>query len=163
MKVNSMVIRNIKTVVSGSLLGFALIAFVGCGSDRTGGGDVDFSDATFVASDDSTGSLSLSISTPSIEVGDGRRYSATLKDADGGPVAGARLRCLGESGVTTDVEGGIAITDVWGSVSGTVFCLAPGSYQFLCQHLGTTRRVVTTIKCTGDPLVDDDDSDADFL
>jgi len=158
-----MVIRNIKSVVSGSLLGFALIAFVGCGSDRTGGGDIDFSDATFVASDDSTGSLSLSVSTPSIEVGDGRRYSATLKDANGGPVAGARLRCLGESGVTTDVEGGVAITDSFGSISGTVFCLAPGSYQFWCQHLGTTRRVVTTVKCTGEPLVDSDDFGDDAL
>ena len=156
-----MVIGNIKKVVSGSLLGFALLAFVGCGSDRTGGGDVDFSDATFVASDDSTGSLSLSISRPSIETGDGTRYLATLRDANGGPVASARIRCLGESGVTTDVEGGIGITDSFGSISGTLICLAPGSYQFWCQHLGTTRRVVTSVRCTGDPIVDDeDDSDA---
>jgi len=164
-KVNNMVSKKIKAVILGSLSACILLVFTGCGGDKTGGGELDFSEAHFVATEDSTGSLSLSVNSQTIltgiDIGDGSRYLATLGDASGGPVATARVRCTGEAGLTTDLEGGAAITDSYGSVSGTVYCLAPGSYQFWCQHLGTTRRVVTSIKCVGDPVVDEDDEDAE--
>jgi hypothetical protein len=140
--------KKVSYLVAGLAL-LSLFSLASCGD--TSDGAVDYTGTTFVAGDDTTGTISLNLSSSTIAADSETLFSVQLRDSLGGPVPGATVFCRGESGsgiLVSDPQFGIGLTDSFGDMSGALLCANPGSHQFICELLGTSRQVLATLRCT---------------
>lgn len=145
------VIRSLKILLAGSTT-VVLSTLIGC-TGSTDGGDAsntDFSGSEFVANGDTVGKISVNAPT-SLAIGEEGNFSATIKDANGAPVANVQLACDSEAGLAiTEPTTGSEFTDSFGSISGRVGCEAAGSFRFGCRMpVGGNFRDFVTVKCEG--------------
>jgi hypothetical protein len=151
-----------RLVGRGSYLGafsalFIAGALAGClgGQGNTDGGsgaEHGFQDNVFVSDDSTTGTVSLSVSSTSLEVGNTSMFTVRAVNAQQQPVSNISVACDSEKGVAIlDPQRGYALTDSNGVMSGMIGCEAPGSFQFLCRlAVGANRRKFVSVNCTGD-------------
>jgi len=138
-----------------AILGLAVC--VGClgGQGSTDGGsgaDSGIRDEQFVAGDDTTGSLSLSIANSSMGIGDTSPFTVSVQNASGEPVSNINVACDSEQGVAIiEPQTGYELTSSGGVMSGVIGCERPGSFQMVCRlSVGANRRKFAQVNCTGD-------------
>jgi hypothetical protein len=125
------------------------------GQGSTDGGDGGrgaYDDDTFVADESNTGTVSLDLTSSSLEVGNTSSFTFRAVNTRQQGVAGINVVCDSEDGVAIlEPQKGYAPTDSSGSMSGMIGCEAPGSFQFMCRlALGANRRSAVSVRCTGD-------------
>jgi hypothetical protein len=132
-------------------------ALVGClgGQGNTDGGsgaEHGLEDNVFVSDESTTGTVSLSVASTSLEVGNTAMFTVRAVNAQQVPVANINVACDSEKGVAIlDPQRGYALTNSDGVMSGMIGCEAPGSFQFLCRlAVGANRRRFVSVNCTGD-------------
>ncbi|RME60079.1 MAG: hypothetical protein D6780_03995 [Candidatus Dadabacteria bacterium] len=131
-------------------LAVILIVVQGCG--KTDGGSAGSASSTqFEADSGNSGTLLLTVSNTSINVGETSSFTVTVKDENGNPVSQINIACDTEQGLALiDPNTGFSITDAFGSISGVVGCVSPGSFQMACRlPIGANKRKFVTIKCSG--------------
>lgn len=133
---------------------FAVLLLAGCAGDTDGGSAADDTgqDSAFVATDESVGSISISVRTDPIAVASTSNFSVNVRDNDGVGVPGLVIACDTEAGLAIiEPTTGREYTDSYGSISGIIGCEAPGSFQFACRApVGGFRREFVTVHCQGD-------------
>lgn len=139
-------------LASGAILLAAV--FIGCQGSTGGGSDSrqGLQDESFVADPSNTGTISLDVSTTSIEVGNTSPFLVRAVNSRQQGVAGINVVCDSEDGVAIlEPQKGYSPTDSSGYMSGMIGCEAPGSFQFACRlALGANSRSSVAIRCTGD-------------
>jgi len=143
-----------KRLTVGSVVAcFAILG--GClGGDTDGGkaGDLDFEEDVLVSGPDTTGTISVEVNEPDMQIGETSGYHVYVKDANGRPVRNIQVACDSERGVAIiEPQRGFELTDDGGSMSGRIGCERPGSFQFVCRlTVGANRRDFVGVKCRGE-------------
>lgn len=141
-------------ILSGLLLATLLAGCLGGQGSTDGGSGADhgLEDDTFVADETTTGTVTLDVTSPSMEVGNTSTFTVRAVNTRQQPVANINVACDSEQGVAIlDPQRGYSLTDSSGVMSGVIGCEAPGSFQFLCRlAVGANRRRFVTVNCTGD-------------
>lgn len=142
-----------------SALSVALLSLVSCSGDTDGGkagGVDDFRDDVFVSDDTTTGTISLEVLEPEIQIGETSGFFVFVKNADGRPVQGINVACDTEEGVAIiEPTQGNEITNEAGEVSGRIGCERPGSFQMVCRlSTGANKRDFFSVKCRGEVPAD---------
>ena len=151
-----------KIQIKGILLCLGLLSlslvFTGssCSSSDTDGGGDSGKEDSFVSTDDSTGTIDLSVNSTRLGIGDTSGFFVTVRDVNGGPVDALRISCDTEIGLALiEPTTGFELTDSFGNMSGVVGCEAPGSFQIACRlPVGGNKRKFETIVCSGDVPAD---------
>jgi hypothetical protein len=145
--------KNGVRLASRLLLGLAVLSaplIVGCsgGSNSDNGAEYD---GFFVVSDDTVGTLELSVASTSFGVSQTAGFSVSVKDPSGTPVRNIPVVCDTQSGLALiEPNTGQGMTDTYGNMSGTIGCEAPGSLQFGCRlGGGVNLRKFVQIACQG--------------
>lgn len=143
-------------LTSASLATAALL--VGCNGDTDGGraSGSGFRDDVFVSDDTTTGSITLQVEDPELQVGETSGFLVFVKNADGQPVSGTNVVCDSEEGVAIiEPTQGNEITDDIGAISGRIGCERPGSFQLACRlSTGANKRDLFGVKCRGEVPAD---------
>lgn len=137
-------------VVSVGLVGLALSG--GCGG--TGGGSSgndEFGGTSFVANDQTAGSINLTVLDDALQVGESSHFRVSVRDAQGGAVPNVEIACDTETGLALiEPNTGFEMTDSWGDMSGVIGCNMPGSFRMGCRlPEGAYHRDLVTIHCAG--------------
>ena len=147
--------RNSENIVLKLIVILSCVVFIaGCAGDTDGGSAADDTgqDSAFVATDESVGSINVSVRQDPIAVASTSNFSVSVKDNNGAGVPGLVIACDTEEGLAiVEPTTGMEISDSYGSISGIVGCEAPGSFQFACRApVGGFRRDFVTDHCQGD-------------
>ncbi|MBN8550139.1 MAG: hypothetical protein J0M12_12550 [Deltaproteobacteria bacterium] len=142
--------RRLSSIAFASALGTLGVALACC-SGGTGNNDTDFSGGQFVGSGSATGSITINVLDSDLGVSETSGFGVSVKNAQGGPVAGIKVSCDSEKGVAIlEPTTGGEITSSSGDISGVIGCAAPGSYQLACRlPVGANKRQLVDIKCRG--------------
>lgn len=126
----------------------SVIFIVSCGG--TSGGDKDFTGTQFVAGE-SLGRIFFKTIPESIQTSRTAPFLVDVRDSNNAPIPAMQIFCDTEQGLALiEPTSGREITDSFGSVSGTIGCERPGSYQIGCRlPIGANKRVFATVKCSG--------------
>lgn len=140
-------------------LSLALVSLVSCSGDTDGGkagGVGDFRDDVFVSDDTTTGTISLEVVEPDIQIGETSGFFVYVRNADGRPVQGINVACDTEEGVAIiEPTQGNEITSEQGEISGRIGCERPGSFQMVCRlSTGANKRDFFGVKCRGEVPAD---------
>lgn len=137
----------LSVLVSVGVIGFG---FSGCNSGSTESDNSPFSGG-FVASDDTVGSLSLSLNSSTLPVSETTGFHVSVVNQDGTPVPNISVFCDSEMGIgIIEPTSGQEITNASGQMSGRIGCAAPGSFQFGCRlPVGTNIREFVQVVCEG--------------
>ncbi|MGA1191711.1 MAG: hypothetical protein ACO3XO_05465 [Bdellovibrionota bacterium] len=141
------------SVLVSSMLIFAGVVglgFAGCNSGSTESDNPPFSGG-FVASDDTVGSLSLTLNASTLSVSETTGFHVSVVNQNGAPVPNISVFCDSESGIgIIEPTSGQEITNASGQMSGRIGCAAPGSFQFGCRlPVGTNMREFVQVVCEG--------------
>ena len=141
------VVIALSMLVSVGVIGFG---FSGCNSGSTESDNSPFSGG-FVASDDTVGSLSLSLNESTLSVSQTTGFHVSVVNQDGTPVPNISVFCDSELGIgIIEPTSGQEITNASGQMSGRIGCAAPGSFQFACRlPVGTNIREFVQVVCQG--------------
>jgi hypothetical protein len=124
------------------------------GGDTDGGkaSDVGFDDDVFVSGPDTTGSITVDVVEPEMEIGETSGFIVSARNASGQPVRNIQVACDSERGVAIiEPLRGFELTDDNGTMSGRIGCERPGSFQFVCRlTTGANRRAFVGVKCRGE-------------
>jgi hypothetical protein len=143
-------------LTSASIATAALL--VGCNGDTDGGkaSGSGFRDDVFVSDETTTGSITLQVVEPEIQIGETSGFFVFVKNADGQPVRATNVVCDSEEGVAIiEPTQGNEITNDQGEISGRIGCERPGSFQLACRlSTGANKRDLVDIKCRGEVPAD---------
>ncbi len=137
----------------GAGLGLLLsMTALGCTGGETGGDGGESFTETFVVSDSSVGTITLTVTSPRISVAATSGFKVEVKNQDGAPVENVQIACDTENGLALiEPTSGLELTDSFGSMSGVLGCEAPGSFRIGCRlPIGANRREFVTVNCEGD-------------
>ena len=141
------------SVLVSSMLVFAGViglGFAGCNSGSTGSDNPSFGGG-FVATDDTVGSLSLTLNSSTLPVSQTTGFHVSVVNQDGAPVPNISVFCDSELGIgIIEPTTGQEITNSSGQMSGRIGCAAPGSFQFGCRlPVGSSIREFVQVVCEG--------------
>lgn len=143
----------IKLVMKSLMLGWLVVALglCACNSSKTSESGESDLDSPFVASDDATGTITLTAYTNPLAVGSTGKFRVTVLDMNGDPVPQIDVSCDSEKEIAiVEPTLGHELTDAWGNMSGVYGCVAEGSFQLACRlPLGANKRDFVTIVCQG--------------
>ena len=143
-----------RRLTAGSVVACLAILGACSGGDTDGGkaGDVGFEDGVFVSDANTTGTITVEVVEPEMQIGDTSGFFVHVRNANGEPVRNIQVACDSERGVAIiEPLRGFELTDDSGSMSGRIGCERPGSFQFLCRlTTGANRRDFVGVKCRGD-------------
>lgn len=137
--------------LSFAVVTIGLVSIVGCNGGDTSGGKQDYSGSDFVGDSTTTGRITVSLTSDSINTGSTGEFSAVAYDSKGGPIRDIPIVCDSEAGVAVvEPSSGRAVTSSRGGISGVVGCSRPGSFRFGCR-LGSAGgiREFVSLKCEG--------------
>lgn len=143
--------QKIGRLLAGCLL--IATAVVSCSGGTDGGtaGDESWLGTSFVASDGTTGTITLEVLETDLGVSEMTGFRVYVKDSAGRPVPEIRVFCDTEQGLAIiEPTSGSELTDDNGQMSGKVGCEVPGSLQIGCRlPIGAAFREFETIHCGG--------------
>ena len=131
-------------------VGIIGLGFSGCNSGSTESDNSSFSGG-FVATDDTVGSLSLTLNSSTLPVSETTGFHVSVINQDGAPVPNISVFCDSELGIgIIEPTSGQEITNSSGQMSGRIGCAAPGSFQFGCRlPVGSSIREFVQVVCEG--------------
>ncbi len=141
-----------RTGYLGKLAILSMLAFLtACDSSDTSDGGGSELDSGFVATEETVGSIELTVLRTPIPVGETGKFSVRVFDKFGSPVPHIRISCDSEQEVAiVEPTTGTELTDSWGHMSGEIGCEAAGSFQLACRlPIGGNLRSFANVKCEG--------------
>lgn len=145
--------RRVKLLTIGFTALISCAALItGCGSGGTDGDTDDSFSGTFVATDSTVGTITVTPNETRFPVSETTGFRVQVNDANGRGVPNIQIACDTEQGLALiEPTSGFELTDAGGQMSGRVGCEAPGSYTMVCRlPIGTNLRRFVTFVCEGD-------------
>jgi len=143
--------KSLNLTLASFSVGALALCFVGCTGNTDGGDAATSNGDQFVAGDSNTGTISLDVETPDLQVSEVSSFRVRVKDASGNGVQNVSVSCDTEQGLALlEPTSGSELTDDQGQMSGKVGCAAPGSLRMGCRlPVGGNKRQFATIHCSG--------------
>ena len=124
---------------------FALATLLtACGSGTDDEGITD-TDDIYVAEEGVSGRFWFDIEDDDMSVGDETVFKVRARDQNNGPASDVFVQCFREEGLGfVEAQG---LTDDYGTFSGVVRCVLPGSWRIQCSSVAAGWQEYKTIRC----------------